>query len=75
VQVLVESTSHEELQCSTIVVPVVAEMCVDLSNDSVSVAASNSDVSMGVFFAIQALLLSSLTLLLILFLIYDWGMG
>ena len=39
----------DEMQCGTIVVPVVAEVSVDLSDDGLSVAASDGHVSMCVF--------------------------
>jgi hypothetical protein len=67
--------SCDEMQCGTVVVPLVAEVCVDLSDDGLSVAASDGHVSMCVFeylFATQALLLSSLTLLLF---VLDVGLG
>jgi hypothetical protein len=45
--VLVESAvSCDEVQCGTVVVPVVAEVSVDLSDDDLSVAASDGHVSM-----------------------------
>ena len=37
--------SCDEMQCGTIVVPVVAEISVDLSDDGLSVAASDGHVS------------------------------
>ena len=39
----------DEMQCGTIVFPVVAEVSVDLSDDGLSVAASDGHVSMCVF--------------------------
>ena len=39
----------DEMQCGTIVVPVVAEISVDFSDDGLSVAASDGHVSMCVF--------------------------
>ena len=39
----------DEMQCGTVVVPVVVEICVDLSDDGLSVAASDGHVSMCVF--------------------------
>ena len=41
--------SHDEMQCGTMVVPVVVEISVDLSDDGLSIAASDGHVSMCVF--------------------------
>ena len=38
--------SYDEIQCGTIVVPVDAEVSVDLSDDGLSIAASDGHVSM-----------------------------